>query len=860
MSDRWDHIEALFEVARERPEAEREAFLREAAGEDEALFREVMDLLVHSEQAKKDWGDSAVTFAKSLLHDFAETTYERGTQIGPYTLERILGRGGMGTVWLAERADDLRLKVALKIIRHGLDTEDVRKRFRREHHVLATLDHPGIARLLDGGVTPDGLPYFALEFVDGEPIDVYCDRCRLTIPERLELVRQVCAAVQYAHQRLVVHRDLKPSNILVAEDSDGVPRVKLLDFGIAKVLNPDDLELSEMLTGPERRLLTPAYASPEQIRGEPITTASDVFQLGVLLYELLTGRTPETSRKTLVETEPTRPSEIVRHPTTRTLPDGTINHLSPDAISSARQITSDRLRKALAGDLDIIVLTALRNQPERRYASAGQLADDLANHLEGRAVNARPDSLGYQLTVFARRHRTGVAAALLAILVLIGFAAAMTVERARTEREAAKAQAIADVLSGLFAASNPTLANGDTLTVLDFLHLSEGRLREDLADQPEVLATVLLVIGTAYRDMRAFDRAEPALRESLALRRRIHGSRHHEVAETLGHLATMLYMNYDLEAALEAAHEYRVLLTALYGRQDLRLIPAFGRIATIHMEANQLDSARVTLDAGNAITRAHIDSDPNAHLRLLGLEAWYFAEIGQHEESVRIAHEILDLRIRTDAPLLSRALTERILGNSYYLIGEFERAEHYLNESLRHYRQVLGDDNLYVSLVLGHLAETAAADGDVERADSLFALALPMKERFFGDNRAEVGYTLIRYGHHARMQGRLSEADSLLDRAEQLWTELRGPDNPNLQIARAERALVWLALGETAAASDTLEALWARVSSDPPTRHRATLQLRLAQLRRYQGRTAEADSLTREATPFLHASPYRNEL
>ena len=853
----WDRVEALFEAAGEIPAPEREAFLRREADGDEALVAETLALLRHGATAEAEWGESAADFAGPLL---GETEARSGDQIGTYRLERELGRGGMGTVWLAHRTDDLRLRVALKVVRRGLDTADVRHRFRQEHRLLAALDHANIARLLDGGVTPDGLPYFVMEYVDGEPIDAYCDRRRLPVDARLRLFGDVCAAVQYAHQRLVVHRDLKPSNILVCEDDAGRPVVKLLDFGIAKVLQPDRLGLSRLFTRIEQRMLTPAYAAPEQLRGEAVTTASDVYGLGVLLYELLTGHPPRPRRLPVADLDPVRPSEAVRRTETRERSDGTTQTLTPADVAAARRAPTRHLRRTLAGDLDTVVLMALRREPERRYASAAELADDVERHLAGQTVRARPATVGYRARTFVRRHRAGVAAAVLFVALLAGFAATMAVERGRTAREAARARAVADVLGGLFAATNPTVANGDTLTVYEFLRLSEGRLRRDLAGQPDVLAEVLGVVGGAYRDMTQFGRAEPALRDALALRRATRGPRDALVADALGELATLQFMRDSLDSALATGRERLALLRALYGPADARLVPAYGRIAAVHLQAGRLDSARAALDAGLAITRPRRGTDPERHLALVGLEGWYYAETGDHAASVRVAREILALHRRTGAPQADVALAERILGNQLYHTGDFAGATRALDRSLARYRRVFGPDNRYVALVLGHLAETHADAGDAAQADRLFPTALAMKTRHVGPAEAETGRTLLAYGRHAHRQGRLADADTLLARAETLWAAARGPESAERRRASALRALVRYDAGRQGVAADTLEAIWSRARTDPPGRARATLQLALRDLRRRQGRTAQADAFHREAAPLLRASPLRREV
>jgi eukaryotic-like serine/threonine-protein kinase len=316
-----------------------------------------------------------------------------GRRIGPYRVLREIGRGGMGSVYLAARADDAFQKlVAIKIIRRGLDTDDVLRRFRSERQILATLDDPNITRLLDGGTTDDGLPYFVMEYVEGEPIDQYCDARKLNITERLKLFQGVCAAVSYAHQNLVIHRDIKPGNVLVTKE--GLPR--LLDFGIAKLLAPGAGHRTTTMLRP----LTPEFASPEQVRGELVTTASDVYSLGVRLYQLLTGRRPYRAatgtaaeiEAAICDEEPEKPSLAITRcgKTASTLGASP----SPEAVSATREGTRDKLRRRLAGDLDNIVLLALRKEPQRRYASANQLSEDIGRHLTSLPVIARPDTAG----------------------------------------------------------------------------------------------------------------------------------------------------------------------------------------------------------------------------------------------------------------------------------------------------------------------------------------------------------------------------------------------------------------------------------------------------------------------------------
>jgi len=414
-SKRWQRIRELIGAAMELSGEERARWLdRECAG-DSDLRREAEELLAHDDRRGKISCDPSGawvrTVAETLAADDARIDANSGRRVGAYLLLRAIGAGGMGTVYLAERDDaQFKKRVAVKLIKRGMDTDEILRRFKNERQILADLEHPNIARLLDGGATDDRLPYLVLEYVDGIPIDRWCDDRRASVRERIELFLSVCSAVQYAHRSLVVHRDIKPSNVLVT--AQGVP--KLLDFGIAKLLasRADDLGALDTLTS-ERRF-TPAYASPEQLRGESITTATDVFSLGVVLYELLAGERPFATEHRSAESaaleRPERPSTIV----------GTSARRS--SIGAVRRADASALRRILAGDLDTIVLKAMHAEPLRRYASVDQLAADLRRHLDGMPVLARPDSLAYRSAKFVKRNKLLVAAASTIFLALaIGF-------------------------------------------------------------------------------------------------------------------------------------------------------------------------------------------------------------------------------------------------------------------------------------------------------------------------------------------------------------------------------------------------------------------------------------------------------
>lgn len=436
IQEHWIAVKEKLQAALDLEPAKRHAYLDEVAGSNPELRRELESLLIAHESAGPDFLSSPPAPAIAITGNPDRSELFIGRRIGPYQIVNKIGAGGMGEVYRAFRIDEYEKEVAIKVVRAGQESGFSVNRFKNERQILARLDHPNIARLLDGGTTDDGLPYFVMEFIEGKPIDEYCDSHKLPTEERLRLFLQVCSAVQYAHQRLIIHRDIKPSNIMVT--SEGTP--KLLDFGIAKILDTEAINGQFEPTLTIFRPLTPGYASPEQVKGDPITTASDAYSLGVVLYELLTGRHPyrkpnstahEISRA-VCEVEPEKPSTAVK----RKNAGENAGEGAYIARPEGQDNSATKLSKRLRGDIDNIVLMALRKEPERRYASVEQFSEDIRRHLENLPVLARKDTVGYRTSKFVNRHKAGVVAAILLTLTLLG-ALAITLWEARLAREQA---------------------------------------------------------------------------------------------------------------------------------------------------------------------------------------------------------------------------------------------------------------------------------------------------------------------------------------------------------------------------------------------------------------------------------------
>src|SRR5262245_35073041 len=547
---RWTEIRALFEELVDLPPAERQGRLAQVA--DREIADRVGRLLAADSEAGRFLETPAVAVAGGFFDGLAEAVDEPSppARIGPYRVLGRLGRGGMGEVLLAERADGLfDQRVAIKLLRRGMASDEVLSRFSRERRILARLEHPHIARLLDGGATEDGRPYFVMELVEGEPITEFCRSRSLPVEDRLRLLQDACDAVATAHRNLVVHRDLKPSNVLVTKDGE----VKLLDVGIAKLLGPDDTGEAAAQTRTELRLLTPAYAAPEQILGEPVTTATDVWALGALAYELLTGTLPQKREgrsaaalaTAAAEDVKERPSQRVAREDREALP-----------FASATEADRRRLERRLRGDLDNILLAALRREPERRYGSVTALAGDLRRYREGQPIKARPDTFGYRFSKFVRRNRVGVAAAVLVFLSLVAGIAVAAWQARRAEAHAKtaaaaarRAEAVKEFLIGLFEVADPEQASGGSVTASDLLDQAGTRLQSELASEPDVQADLLETVARIDKGLGRLDTAEDLAERSLAIREKILPSGDAAIGRSLATLGAVQMSKGQLDQA-----------------------------------------------------------------------------------------------------------------------------------------------------------------------------------------------------------------------------------------------------------------------------------------------------------------------
>lgn len=829
----------------------RQRFLDEACSGHaglRALVERLLDAGENGGPLIRPGGGASGPLWTALARDYSNGAEPRaGDRLGAWRIVRTLGRGGMATVYLAERADGhFEQTVALKVLDGARYRGDAAGRFAQERQILATLDHPHIARLVDGGTTDGGQPYVVMEYVDGKPIDRYCDDERLTIDQRIRLFELVASAVQYAHGRLIVHRDIKPSNILVTRD--GKP--KLLDFGIAKLLDTGTPN-----TAPETRdalhPMTPEYASPEQLRAEPLTIASDVYQLGFLLYQLLTGRTPYAcDRRNVAEivrvvctVKPLRPSQAAVADESGRVP-------SADSVerSAARSSTPERLRKRLTGDLDNVVITALEKDPGRRYPSVFHLRDDLRRHLGGMPVSARQPTIHYRATKFMARHRLAVAGGALLVLAIVAGVSATVWQAGATAREAQRAEAALEFLVGLFESVDPDVTLGDSITAKELLDRGVARLDTELPENPVMRAEMLSVIGKMYTELGLYEEALPLLEDARDAFDWSDERAAGKIASNGDRLATVLYElgRYE-EAAGTAQHAIGLR------REDERTAPAelsasIGNLASVRSqqgfaeEAAALYQEVLDLDrrSGNDRLLASHLSDYSAALY----------KAGEYAEAQRIGAESLELHRKLYGPAHTLIATSlQNLGTAYMALGEYGTAEELLRESLAMRRQLLGDQHPHVALVLSNLGNVLRNAGRLDEAEAAHREALSIRRAALGESHPDVANTLNSIGVLLYFSARYAEAAETFEQVVPLWRDTYGTRHPNVFTALNNLGAALREAGDYERAEQVLQETLElrREAFGNKHRHVAQSLNNLALLLAENGKSGEAEKLMRQA-------------
>ena len=789
---RWRQVAELFDTLVETPPADRDRRLAELCAEDAALRAEIEGLLrADADAAKFDAGvDAARADAARAWDEGTRSAASAGERIGAWRVLGEIGRGGMGIVFLAERADgQYEQRAALKLVKRGMDSEAILARFLRERQILARLAHPHIARLLDGGVTGSGLPYLVMEYVEGQPLLDYCAAQQLRLRRRVEIFLDICSAVQFAHGQLVVHRDIKPSNVLV--DAGG--SVKLLDFGIAKLLDADAADARDATEFGQARPLTPAYAAPEQLRGEPVSVATDVYSLGCILYEMLAGcrpfeandsQTAEGMRR-LIETMPVRPPSQLA---TGTVP--------------ARE---------LRGDPDTIVLKALQREPQRRYATVEAFSADLRSLLAGLPIAARRDRVLYRAGKFVSRHPLGVAFSVLAALALLTSSALALWQARAKAREAQAATEVTRFLAGLFQGADPTLARGATVTAQDLLDQGSERLRANAAIAPDVRARLLQTIAATYTSLGLYDRALMPAREALDLRRAVAPDQL-AVAESLAQLGRIYRLKADYAQAGPLLRESLRIRRALLAGDDARVIESL--------------------------------ADLGALLRAQG-------NFQEADTALREALQGADRRFGSEASETARALDDHAANLDD--LGKRKDAELAYRRSLAIRQKLLGDGDAEVAMSKLNLGVHLDESGEYDESAALIGQALATRRKIYGPEHPLVGIAEMGLAGVESSVSRLDEADQHAQHALAIFRRTLSPDHPRISEALNMLALLRMTrrdfAGGVPIAREVVERFSKTLGSDHPDTLTAKNNLAYGLL--HDGDLAGAEKLQREVLADL---------
>src|SRR5215472_548883 len=710
--ENWPKIKAILADALERVPEERETFVSEACGQDRSLRAEIESLLSAYE--------SSVGLSESKLTTQLVDAAQISRPIGPYRLIRKLGEGGMGQVWLAEQTAPVKRRVALKLIKGGMYDSTSLVRFQNERQSLALMDHPAIAKVFDAGATPDGQPYFAMEYVAGVPITDYCDEKKLTIAERIELLMQVCDGVQHAHQKTIIHRDLKPANILVVE-IDGKPLPRIIDFGLAKATVPEFMGAAQF-TVIGSFLGTPGYVSPEQADPgiQDVDTRTDVYSLGAVLYVLLTGSLPFDSERwkrrpidealrQLREEDPPRPSTKAGRQDDAT-----------KTVAEARGTEPKQLVSALRGDLDWIAIRALERDRRRRYATPAEFAEDLRRYLRNEPVQARPASLLYRAHKYARRHRVAVAIASLLSVVLLSFVALQTVQLRRTTRERDRADRIAEFMTGIFKLSVPNERVGDQVTVREVLDKASQDIDKGLAKDPLLQAQLMHVMGNAYLNLGLYARAQSLYERGIQVSSSAGGQQSRDTLKTMHDLAWVLLQQGHLAEAESLERRVLEMQRREFGSDDPGTLGTLSELAfTLSQEGNPKEAVELNT---KVLEKQRRTLGPEAEGTLITMDdlAINLTEAGRPAEAVKLERQALEIHFRIDGrDNLGTVTAMTNLARSLRDLGQYEDSERELRDTLEIEARIFGPEQPETDEAKYDLALLVARKGQIDEALSL---------------------------------------------------------------------------------------------------------------------------------------------
>lgn len=801
--EQWNEVNRIVDDALQIDKEERKAFVEQLCGNNPELLTMVTELLDSIAESRtqnflerdEDY-PSHLAAILSRENEGTPASAMIGETVGRYEILELIGHGGMSSVFLAQRADRAyEQTVALKLMRRGMDTPSNKSRFRRERNILAKLDHPNIARLLDGGVTGDGLPYLVMEYVEGTQLHDYCDRHRLSIQKRLELFKSVCKAIRHAHANAVIHRDLKPSNILVTENAE----VKVLDFGIAKLLEPEKPAATTLQTRTGARLLTVTYAAPEQIEGKPVTTASDTYTMGILLYELLTGVHPFSR-------DGNRPSKIAQAKNRRTpvTPGKSFEKLDTSnqkEIAGLRSTRPVKLLKILQGDLDAIAMKALRKEPEARYGSADQLLEDLRRREKNRPIVARKDTLRYKTSRFIKRHKTGLGIVVGFLILALAFAGfytwQITNERNRARQEAQKNRQISNFLVNIFKSANPNVAEGDTLTARELLN--RGLQKVNRLESPVVKSEMLTILGQSYTGLGDYQTASELFKKALNLSEQSESGNFGIAYATAAYnMGTMLMLRQDFEESVPYLKKAYAIQSRELGPSDRRTIRSLARLGISLRNTGKLDSAEIYVRKALVLQNSKAKSSSDSLLPDIKKDlAYILRKKGSYEEAERLYKDVL---AETESDTSSN-LSDRIqlYNNIAYLHQDqeqYDAAEKYYSKALKSSAGLRGASHPLTNMIRSNFATALMVGGKLQEAKNLFLENIRQAEKRYSENHWRTGNAHTTAGYFLiRNQMNYDTAKSYIKDGVQIYGRVLGPNHTWTAYAKGLLAAVEYLLG-----------------------------------------------------------------